>query len=84
MEWEADVLAKFLYQRAQQLFKPEHQAAPENAWLGHHLVALAAQVDPYFEDAVYAHELARLDGHAPDWHRLTGDSQAPITPVSDD
>ena len=74
MDWEVDVLAKYLYQRAQQLLKAEHTNAPENAQLARYLVALAARVDPYFEDAVYAHELNRVDGQAPDWQVITGDA----------
>lgn len=72
MEWDSSVLAKFLYQRAQQLLKAKHEDVAENAVLARYLIALAAQVDPYFEDAVYAHELHRVDGLAPDWQKITG------------
>jgi hypothetical protein len=72
MDLETSVLAKFLYQRAQQLLKAENAEVSENAVVARYLIALSAQVDPYFEEAVYAHELHRIDGLAPDWQQITG------------
>ena len=39
----------------------------------------AAQIDPYFEDAVYEHELARFAGKAPDWTSITGGERKPAS-----
>jgi len=67
-DYSPEVLARLLFTRSQIL---RQQGGEENQLLARAFVALAAEMDPKNEDAVYASELQRLD-HGPfDWKVLT-------------
>lgn len=68
MEFSPGIFARILYNRAVQL----REGSEADKILAAYFMAVAAQIDPYFEDAVYAHEVARFDGKAPDWSVVTG------------
>lgn len=66
--YSPEVLGRLMLTRGQLL---EKQGGPENQMLARYFIALAAEVDPKNDDAVYASEVQRLDHGAPDWAVLT-------------
>ena len=69
----AQAFARLLLTRADLL---EKQGGAENSAFARMFVALAAEIDPRNEDAVYASELHRLDHGPVDWDALAGDKSA--------
>jgi len=65
--YSPQVLARLLLTRGQLLDKQ----GGENKRLARYFIALAAEIDPKSEDAVYASELQRLDQGALDWSLVT-------------
>ncbi|MCB1131619.1 MAG: hypothetical protein KDN05_10850 [Verrucomicrobiae bacterium] len=66
----SQAFARLLLTRADLL---EKQGGSENTSFARLFVALAAEIDPRNEDAVYASELHRLDHGPVDWNVLSGD-----------
>lgn len=68
----SQAFARLLLTRADLL---EKQGGSENTSFARLFVALAAEIDPRNEDAVYASELHRLDHGPVDWNVLAGDKE---------
>ncbi len=71
-DYSAEAFARLLLTRGQLL---EKQGGAQNARLAKYFIQLAAEMDPKNDDAVYASEVQRLDGGAPDWKELTNPEQ---------
>ena len=67
-DYDSDVFAKLLLTRGQLL---EKQDGVTNNFLARYLIALAADIDPRNEDAIYEAEIRRIDHGDISWQMLT-------------
>ncbi len=67
-DYESDVFARLLLTRGKLLEKNKGEM---DAVLARYLIALAAQIDPHNEDAIYEAEIRRIDQGKLAWSTLT-------------